>query len=313
MPEIVFMGTPDFAVPSMNALLKAGYKIPLLVCQPDKKKGRGHKIQFPPTKEFALQNSIEVFQPTRLKDSESIEKIASFKPDFCVVIAYGRILPKEILDLPQKGCINLHASLLPSWRGAAPIQFSLLNGDEKTGVCTMLIDEGMDTGDILLTQETDIGPHECINELTQRLIKIGAELVVETIDRFDEIPPIKQNHEKASYARLLTKEDRYISWSRSASEIYCQYRAFSPSPGVVTGFREKRLTIKEMRWVEERVDNNSAPPGTILTTDKSGLTIACGQGKISILRCQPESKKAMAASDFINGYQVKVDESLIDL
>jgi len=313
LPNIVFMGTPEFAVPSMDALLKAGYNIPLLVCQPDKKKGRGQKLQFPPTKEFALQNNIEVFQPTRLKDSASIDKIASFNPDFCVVIAYGRILPKEILELPKKGCINLHASLLPAWRGAAPIQFSLLNGDTKTGVCTMLIDEGMDTGDLLRTHETDVGPHECVAELTQRLIKIGADLVVETIRGFDSIQPVQQDHDKATYARLLTKEDRYINWSKNAAEIYCQYRAFSPSPGVVTGFRGKRLTIKKMDWVEDNGDSASAAPGTILTIDKSGFTVACGQGKISILNCQPESKKAIPAKDFVNGYQVKTGEILTDL
>ncbi|MBT4265967.1 MAG: methionyl-tRNA formyltransferase, partial [Deltaproteobacteria bacterium] len=163
MPDIVFMGTPDFAVPSMAYLLKAGINISLLVCQPDRKKGRGQKLQFPPTKQFALDHQIEVFQPDSVRTPAVIEKLREKRPQFCVVIAYGKILPKEILDLPQKACVNVHGSLLPQWRGAAPIQFALLNGDQQTGVCTMLMDEGMDSGDLLLTRSTSIDPNECVD------------------------------------------------------------------------------------------------------------------------------------------------------
>ena len=176
MPEIVFMGTPEFAVPAMKSLLDAGIKIPLLLCQPDKKKGRGQKLQFPPTKQFALENSIEVFQPDSIRTADVINKLTIHKPDFFVVIAYGKILPETVLHIPTKACINVHASILPRWRGAAPIQFALMNGDKKTGVCSMLMDKGMDTGDLLLSRETEIGEDEKVDQLSERLSLLGAGL-----------------------------------------------------------------------------------------------------------------------------------------
>ncbi len=308
MPDIVFMGTPEFAVPSMAYLLKAGINISLLVCQPDKKKGRGHKVQFPPTKQFALDHQIEIFQPTSVRTPDVIAKLREHHPDFCVVIAYGKILPKEILDLPERGCLNVHGSLLPKWRGAAPIQFSLLNGDTETGVCTMLIDEGMDSGDLLLSRSTPIGPDECADTLTERLQMMGAELIVETIQQFDQIQPLKQDHEQATYARLLKKEDRRIRWDEDAAVVYNRFRALSPSPGVFTEFRGKRLLIRSMQRAEAVPQQVSA--GTILDTGSSGVTVACGSGAVSILSCQPENKKPVAAGDWVNGHQVKTGEML---
>ncbi len=310
MPDIVFMGTPDFAVPSMAYLLKAGINISLLVCQPDRKKGRGHKLQFPPTKQFALDHQIEVFQPDSVRSPEVIAKLREKRPDFCVVIAYGKILPKEILDLPEKACLNVHGSLLPQWRGAAPIQFSLLNGDSETGVCTMLIDEGMDSGDILLTRSTPIEPDECVDSLTERLKLMGAELIVETIQTFDQIQPLKQDHEQATFARLLKKEDRRISWDENATAVYNRYRALSPTPGVHTEFRGKRLLLKSMKVTELAGETPAETPGTIVSVDRPGVTVACGKGAISILSCQPENKKPVSAADWVNGHQVKTGEFL---
>lgn len=309
MPEIVFMGTPNFAVPSLQALLDAGHSIPLLVCRPDRKKGRGHTVQPPPTKIFALQHDIEVFQPEKIRTPETRERLAAVGADFFVVIAYGRILPADILAIPHKACINVHASLLPRWRGAAPIQFSLLHGDSRTGICTMHMDEGMDTGDILLVRETDIDPDEKVDSLEQRLSRMGAELIVETIRRYDEITPGKQDHDQATYTRLLKKEDRLINWEASADDIYNQFRALSPSPGVVTRFREKRLIIRSMSPAENTIQAGQTPsPGCIMEAKEGDFQVACGEGTMSVHACQPESRKEMSARDFINGYQVKPGE-----
>ncbi|MBU2647692.1 methionyl-tRNA formyltransferase [bacterium] len=308
MPDIVFMGTPEFAVPSMAYLLKAGIHISLLVCQPDRKKGRGQKVQFPPTKQFALDHHIEVFQPVSVRTPDVIQKLKEKQPAFCVVIAYGKILPKEILAVPEKGCLNVHASLLPQWRGAAPIQFALLNGDEQTGVCTMLIDEGMDSGDILLSRTTPIDADECADTLSERLSLMGAELIVETIQRFDGIQPLRQEHDQATYARLLKKEDRRICWDEIAPAVYNRFRALSPSPGVFTEFRGQRLMIKSMRLSTDQTLPEK--PGTITAISPAGVTVACSKGAVSILTCQPENKKPVSAGDWINGYQVKNGELL---
>ncbi len=312
MPKIVFMGTPEFAVPSLKALIGAGFNIPLVISQPDRKKGRGHKIQHTPTKEVALENGIEVFQPDSIRSSAAIEKLRAIEAGFFVVIAYGKILPEEVLNLPRKACINVHASLLPMLRGAAPIQFSLLNGDEETGVCSMLMDKGMDTGDILQIKKTGINPDENCGQLTGRLSELGAELIVDTIHRFDELTPMKQNHEKATYTRLLNKDDRFIDWGKKAHSIYCQFRALSPFPGVVTSFRGKRLMIKGMGNLEHIVTGNSPHPGEIINLNEFGFDVACGEGSIRILSCQPESKKQVSALEFINGHQLKTGEILGD-
>lgn len=308
MPDIVFMGTPEFAVPAMKSLLDAGHTISLLVCQPDKKKGRGQKFQFPPTKEFALENKIDVFQPDSIRSQESFEKLVSRNSDFFVVIAYGKILPESVLKIPQKGCINVHASLLPKWRGAAPIQFALLNGDQRTGVCTMLMDSGMDTGDILQKRETDIAADECVDTLTERLSAMGAELITETIGCFDRLTAEKQDHEQATYTRLLKKEDRVIDWNWDVNKIYGQFRAMTPSPGVVTGFRGKRLIIKSMVPIENSLKLKNELPGKIVSVENDCLIVSCGDGLMSILSCQSESKKSLLVKDFINGYQVRTNE-----
>jgi len=301
------MGTPEFAVPSLKALLEAGFDVPLLVCQPDRKKDRGHKIQFPPTKDLALEYNVEVYQPESIRSPEAIAKLSAFTVDFFVVIAYGKILPPDVLNIPGKACINTHASLLPKWRGAAPIQFSILHGDKETGVCTMLMDVGMDTGDILLTRKTNITADEKVDALSDRLASMGADLIVETINRFDELTPVKQDHERATYARLLKKEDRFIDWSQNAHQVYCHFRAMSPSPGVVTFFRGKRLLLKSM---EHRVHSISisSNPGEITAIENDRFSVACGNGFVDIISCQPENKKELLARDFINGFQLKIGD-----
>ena len=310
MPNLVFMGTPEFALPALNHLIRANHRIAMVVCQPDKKKGRGKRLQFPPTKQLALDHSIEVFQPASIRDPESIESIVSVEPDFIVVVAYGKILPAALLEVPKKGCINIHASLLPTWRGAAPIQFSLMNSDEKTGVCTMLMDEGLDTGDILLTKETEILPDEMVDGLTDRLSLLGAELIVETLDRFDQIKPQPQNHEVATYSRLIKKEDRIIDWSNDAGVIRGQFRALTPNPGVFTTFRKKRLKINSLQIGDSEGASSSINPGAIVSIDKEKFIVACGKGFTSVVAVQPENKNSMSARDFINGYQLKVNDIL---
>lgn len=310
MANIVFMGTPEFAVPAMKSLIDAGHTISLLVCQPDKRKGRGHKFQFPPTKQFALEQGIEVFQPAKIRTKATLEKLDSYQADFFVVIAYGRILTQAILDLPKKGCINVHASLLPEWRGAAPIQFSLLNGDKETGVCTMMITEELDSGDLLLTEKTEIGPDELVDELTCRLSEMGARLIAKTINEFDQIPHTPQDHEKATFARMIQKEDRQLNWNQSAKSVYCQYRALTPYPRVFTTFRGKRLMIRGMCRCEDFTTSLSGEPGTIMAIESEQIVVACADGFIGVTLCQPENKKAIPVRDFVNGYQVKVGEIL---
>ena len=310
MPNLVFMGTPEFAVPALTHLIAAKHRIAMVVCQPDKKRGRGKKLQFPPTKQLALDHSIEVFQPASVRNPENIEAIASVGPDYIVVVAYGKILPAALLSVPKKGCINIHASLLPAWRGAAPIQFSLMHGDKKSGVCTMLMDEGLDTGDILLMKETGISPDETVDGLSNRLSIMGAELIVETLNQFDQIQPKPQDHESATYSRLIKKEDRIIDWGREAAIIQGQFRALTPNPGVFTTFRTKRLKINAMQIDDLAAQSALRKPGTVISIDKEMFTVACGKGAASISVCQPENKNRMSARDFINGYQLKVNDTL---
>ena len=303
MAKIVFMGTPQFAVPCLEALVQQGHEVSLCLCQPDKKQGRGQKLSPPPVKAYALTQGIEVFQPTKMKNEETYDHLKRQQADFFVVVAYGRILPQTLLDLPRLACVNVHASLLPQYRGAAPIHFSLMNGDEKTGVTTMLMDAGMDTGDMLLQEETPLDPSEDINELSARLSAQGAKLLLETLDQFETITPLPQDPEQASYTRLLTKEDAKIDWNRSAQEIYDQQRALVKC---YTSFRGKRLLIPKMSWTEESF--GPSLPGTIHLGVERECNISTGSGSLIAQEVQPESKKAMAASDWINGFQVKDGE-----
>lgn len=303
------MGTPDYAVPSIKALQDAGHEIALLVCQPDKKKGRGHKMQFPATKTYAIENNIEVFQPFKVKTEEVFEKLSAIQADFFIVIAYGRILPKSLLGLPKFGCINIHGSILPDWRGAAPIQFSLINGDKETGVCSILMNEGLDTGDLLLSETTPIDPVETATELGQRLSEMSASLAVKTIAEFDSIIPQKQNEEDATFTRLIDKRDRIINWEKDAESVFNLYRGLTPKPGTYTWLRGKRLQLKKLELVS--VDQvATVSPGMVSGVDEKGILVACQKGVIRIVECQPENKRNLKALDLVNGYQIKAGEKL---
>jgi len=297
------MGTPDFACPCLTALLDAGHEVSLVLCQPDKKKGRGHQLQAPPVKQLAMEHQIEVFQPRSLKEPETLARLAAEDADFFAVVAYGKILPLGLLNLPKMGCINVHGSLLPALRGAAPIQYSLLLGHPKTGVCTMMMDEGLDTGDMLLTEETDILPSENTGELALRLSALGANLLVKTIEDFDGIAKRPQDSASATYSHMIKKSDRLLDWSQSAVDLHNRFRALSPLPGVTSLFRGKGIKICECS-----LGHGAGAPGEVLEMNKQGILVAAGQGALWLSSLQPESKKAMAASDLANGYQIKTGE-----
>ncbi len=298
------MGTPHFACVTLEAVIAAGHEVCLVVCQPDKKQGRGHKFSPPPVKKLALEHNIEVFQPTKLKAPETHEKLASYNADFFAVVAYGRILPQAILDIPKLACINVHGSLLPLYRGAAPIHFALLEGKAVTGVTTMKMDAGLDTGDMLLVSETQVEEDDNLETLSIKLAQSGGELLTKTLAEFDSIMPIAQDHDKATHTRLLTKEDRVIDWSKKDIEIFNQLKAFAPKPGLTTEFRGKGINIKGLDLGPEEKD---LKPGELLAQEGQ-LFVGCASGCLQILELQPESKKSQEASQWLNGYQLQAGE-----
>ncbi len=307
--KTVFLGTPAFAVPSLEALAQAGHEIRAVITQPDRPSGRGGQLSAPPVKRRALEMGLTVHQPERIRRPETVELIASLRPEIMVVVGYGQIIPQSILDIPPHGIVNVHASLLPRYRGAAPIQWAIANGETRTGVTTMRIDAGLDTGDILLQAETEIGPLETAPELSERLARMGARLLIETVAGLERgvITPVKQKPELATYAPILKKEDGLIDWRRSAAEIHNRVRGFAPWPGAYTRFRGRGLQILRTRPSQVRVP---AAPGS-LHPRKPALLACCGQGEtIELLELQPEGRKPMAASDFLNGYHVAENEQL---
>lgn len=297
--KIVFMGTPDFAVGSLKGLLEAGHDIVGVFTQPDKPQGRKMVLTPPPVKKFALEQGLKVYQPSSVKTDDALELLKSLSPDLIAVVAYGKILPKSILDLPKFGCVNVHGSLLPKYRGASPIQWAIYCGDAVTGVTTMLMDEGMDTGDMLLNAKVEITDTDNFETLHDKLAAVGAELLVKTVDALEkgEVAPKKQPEEGVCYAPIIKKEMGQIDFSRTAREIDCQIRAFTPWPSAF--FFIDGLRIKVISAVA--AENTAAAPGTVVDT-KSGLKIACG-GNTSILitDIQPEGKGIMTAKAFLNG------------
>ena len=267
-------------------------------------------MQFPPVKQIALENNIEVQQPTSIRTEQLVDVLSKEEADFFIVIAYGKILPQSILEIPKKGCINIHASLLPRWRGAAPIQFSILNGDAKTGVTSMLMDEGLDTGDILLKIDTHIGAHENLESLSGRLASLSADCILKTLDQFEEIVPVKQESDAVTHSRLINKDDLWIDWNQDANRVVRQFLAFSPKPGVQTLFRKKRLKIIETLPALKGENKQNSSPGTVVKLDGEKLLIKCKTGSVAVTHCQPENRSSMSVSDFINGYQVKEGEIL---
>ncbi len=299
--RIVFMGTPDFAVPSLQALIDAGHEVCAVYTQPDKPQGRKQVLTAPPVKELALQYHIPVYQPATLKNEEEQEKLRALAPEVIIVVAYGKLLPKAVLDIPPRGCINVHGSLLPRWRGAAPIQWSVIAGDEKAGVTTMQMAEGLDTGDMLLTYETEIGARETAGELFDRLAQAGAELLVRTLVELDSITPRPQDDSRSCYAHMLDKQMAVIDWAKSAREIDCLIRGLSPWPVALTTLDGARLKI----YAAEPVPGTGRPGEVLVSDPKKGLTVACGAGALALHEVQLVGGKRMKSADFLRGHAIQ--------
>jgi len=298
--KIIFMGTPDFAVPSLKELHKNDYDVALVVTQPDRPKGRGRKVISPPVKKTAISLGYEVIQPASIKTDNFIETIQKHEPDIFVVIAYGHILTKNILEMPRIGSINIHASLLPKYRGPAPIQWAIINREKETGVTTMSMDEGLDTGDILLSAKLELAPDDTSATLHSRLATLGADLLIKTIKDIEvnKIKPIPQDHKKATYAPLLKKNDGHINWKKSAEDIEAFIRGITPWPGAFTFYGNKRLKIFAAKPI---LTDITAPPGTVIKGFTDELRIATAKGALSILKIQSESGKQLSIKDFLRG------------
>lgn len=297
---IVYMGTPQFAVPTLDALVAAGHEVRAVYTQPDRPKGRGQELAISPVKEAALRHGISVYQPQRIRRPEVVEELRAFNAQAMVIVGYGQIIPQSILDLPPLGIINVHASLLPFYRGAAPIQWAIANSETLTGVTTMRIDAGLDTGDMLLREETPIGPDETAPELSARLAVIGARLCVATLEGLaaGTIQPVPQRHEEATLAPILKKEDGRVDWNRTAVEIHNRLRGFTPWPGAQCEFRRSPLKLHK---VQPRGGSTEAAPGAILP-DRKRLLVACGGGTIlELLEVQQEGRKKVSSDSFLNG------------
>ena len=302
MKKIIFMGTPEIAVPSLKALVENGFDIPLVITQPDKPKGRGQAVQYPPVKEYALTAGLEVYQPEKIKNNtEVMEKLKSISPDFFAVAAYGKILPQEVLDIPKIAPVNVHFSLLPKYRGPAPVNWAIMNGEEETGACTMLMDAGMDTGDILLTAKTPILKKNA-GELADELAVTGAELLIKTLNEFESITPIKQDNNKATKAPMMNKEMGLINWSQDAFQIERMIRAFTPWPASYSMLDNKKIKIFKSDVAEI---NHNAAAGTIIDVDKDSITVACGNNALKIFELQLEGKKRMDTKSFLAGYKLE--------
>ncbi len=305
--RIVFMGTPDFAAASLKKLIDEKYDIAAVFTQPDKPRDRGMKLSYSPVKELALENNIPVYQPTKLRDGTATELIKSLRPDILVVVAYGRILPDDMLEVPKYGAINVHASLLPKYRGAAPIQWAVLNGDKITGVTTMYLASEMDTGDIIYTSETEIGEFETSGELFDRLMVMGAELLDRTLRDIEAgtAPRTQQDHSKASYVKMLDKSLSPIEWAKTPREIIKQIYGLQPWPVATAELDGKVFKIYSAEYTQNKTVK---APGSVVSAGKKGIEIACHGGEtLLITELQAAGKKRMKASDYLLGHPIKVD------
>jgi methionyl-tRNA formyltransferase len=311
--KLIFMGTPDFSVPSLERLVLDGHEIAAVFTQPDKPAGRGKHLHVPPVKVLALEHRIPVHQPAKIKTNDDVRAIfQTLSPDACIVAAYGKILPGWMLAIPRFGCINVHASLLPKYRGAAPINWAIANGENETGVTIMAMDIGMDTGSMLAKRSIAIGEKETAPELSARLAILGADLLSETLPRVErgEIEPLIQDNNEATYAPMLKREDGRIDWQMSASEIGNRVRAFQPWPGTYADSRDGKLIIwRASEATELKSETNES--GTILSADQSGVAVACGANSVlRIEEIQVEGKRRMQARDFINGARLKAGDRI---
>lgn len=306
MIRIVYMGTPDFAVEPLEAIIKAGYEVAAVVTQPDKQKGRGKEVKMTPVKECALRHGIPVFQPVKIKEPEAVAELEKYQADLFVVAAFGQLLSEEILNMPEYGCINIHASLLPAYRGAAPIQWAVLNGEKESGVTIMQMDKGLDTGDMLLKRSVELSPKETGDSLHDKLMRLGAELIVEALPKLEkgELVPEKQKDELSSYAKKLTKAMGQIDWSKDAVSLERWIRGLNSWPSAYTFFGGKTLKIWEAQVTEEN-GAQKAEPGQVISVSREGFTVACGQGELQILSLQLEGKKRVSTREFLLGYQIE--------
>ena len=305
--RIVFMGTPDFAAASLQKLIDEKYDIAAVFTQPDKPRNRGMSLSFSPVKELALQNGLDVYQPTKLRDGSFTELLRSLKPDVLVVVAYGRILPEDALSVPTYGAVNVHSSLLPKYRGAAPVQWAVLNGDTVTGVSTMYLAPEMDTGDVIFTEKTEIGEFETSGELFDRLMVMGAELLHKTLRAIENgtAPRSKQDESQASYVTMLDKSMSPIDWSRSPREIVKHICGLQPWPVATTEIGGLTFRIFKAEYTDTVTDK---APGTVVAADKRGIEIACGGAHtLLITELQAPGKKRMRAADYLLGHPIKVD------
>ncbi len=311
--KIIFMGTPDFSVGTLEALVAAGHEVVLAVTQPDKPKGRGKEMQFTPVKECACKYHIPVFQPRKVREPECIEELRKYEADIMVVVAFGQILPKEILEMTPYGCVNVHASLLPKYRGAAPIQWSIIDGESVTGVTTMQMNEGLDTGDMLLKVEVPIAEKETGGSLHDKLAEAGAKLCVETLEGLQkgEITPIPQGETTTSYARMLDKQLGNIDWTKRAVEIERLIRGLTPWPSAYTNWNDKVMKIWDAE-VSPDCASSEVKPGTIIKVEKQSFFVQTGDGVLEICELQLPGKKRMEADAFLRGYQMKCGERLGD-
>ena len=305
--KVIFMGTPDFSVGTLEALVAAGHEVVLAVTQPDKPKGRGKEMQFTPVKECALSHQIPVYQPIKIRDVECVETLKTYDADIMVVVAFGQILPKEILEMTPYGCVNVHASLLPKYRGAAPIQWAIIDGEKVSGVTTMQMDEGLDTGDMLLKTEIVLDENETGGSLHDKLAEAGAKLCIETLKGLQEktILPVPQGEMTTDYAKMLTKQLGNIDWQQSAIKIERLIRGLTPWPSAYTNWNGKVMKI----WAAQAENGMyEGKPGTIVKVDKDTFYVNTGDGVLKVLELQIPGKKRMDAAAFMRGYQIKEGE-----
>ena len=305
--KIIFMGTPDFAAASLEALIASRHEIQAVVTQPDKPKGRKGELTPSPVKVVAEGKGIKVYQPLKVRDEEFVKTLRAYNPDVIVVVAFGQIIPLSILKMPKFGCVNIHGSLLPKYRGAAPIQWAVLDGEKETGITTILMDEGIDTGDILLKKTIKIDADETSGSLFDKLMALGAETILETLDELEKgsLTPTKQEESPTAYAKMLTKAMGLIDFTKSAKELDCFVRGMDPWPSAYTLLSGKTLKLWKVRVVE-----GGGKAGSVIEIGKESFTVACGEGAIEVLEVQLEGKKRMSAGDFLKGSTLNIGQEL---
>lgn len=305
--KIIFMGTPDFAAASLEALIDSRHEIQAVVTQPDKPKGRKGELTPSPVKVIAKREGIKVYQPLKVRDEEFVKTLRAYNPDVMVVVAFGQIIPLSILEMPKYGCVNIHGSLLPKYRGAAPIQWAVLDGEKETGITTILMDEGIDTGDILLKKTIKIDADETSGSLFDKLMALGAETILETLDELEKgsLTPTKQGESPTAYAKMLTKTMGLIDFTKPAKELDCFVRGMDPWPSAYTLLSGKTLKLWKVRAVE-----GGGKAGSVIEIGKESFTIACGEGAIEVLEVQLEGKKRMSAGDFLKGSTLNIGQEL---